>query len=56
MLLVVEADRFGQYGPIWIVLAATGMRRGEALGLRWQDVDWTKVGRETAENQPDRSR
>lgn len=41
-----EAQRFSEvarqshYGPIWLVLAATGMRRGEALGLRWQDVDW----------------
>ncbi len=26
-------------GPLWHVLASTGMRRGEALGLRWADVD-----------------
>lgn len=25
--------------PLWLTLATTGMRRGEALGLRWQDVD-----------------
>lgn len=25
--------------PVWFVLATTGMRRGEALGLRWCDVD-----------------
>jgi integrase len=24
---------------LWVVLATTGMRRGEALGLRWSDVD-----------------
>jgi len=30
------------YAPLWLVLLATGMRRGEALGLRWQDVDLTK--------------
>lgn len=25
--------------PLWLVLAMTGMRRGEALGLRWTDID-----------------
>jgi integrase len=25
--------------PLWVLLATTGMRRGEALGLRWADVD-----------------
>ena len=25
--------------PLWHTLAMTGLRRGEALGLRWQDVD-----------------
>lgn len=25
--------------PAWLLLATTGMRRGEALGLRWEDVD-----------------
>jgi integrase len=25
--------------PLWHLLAMTGMRRGEALGLRWEDVD-----------------
>lgn len=28
-----------RYGPLWHLLASTGMRRGEALGLRWRDVD-----------------
>lgn len=25
--------------PLWFVMATTGLRRGEALGLRWRDVD-----------------
>lgn len=25
--------------PLWLTLAATGLRRGEAVGLRWVDVD-----------------
>lgn len=32
----VEGDRLG---PLWRFLIATGTRRGEALGLRWSDVD-----------------
>lgn len=26
--------------PLWFLLALEGMRRGEALGLRWRDIDW----------------
>jgi integrase len=26
--------------PVWVVLATTGMRLGEALGLQWRDVDF----------------
>lgn len=34
-----EARRY-RYGLAVIVAARTGMRRGEVLGLRWQDIDW----------------
>jgi integrase len=30
------------YDPLWLLIVQTGMRRGEALGLRWQDVDVEK--------------
>jgi integrase len=35
-LTEVETDRLG---PAWLLIATTGMRRGEVLGLRWVDVD-----------------
>jgi integrase len=35
----LEATRGDRLSPLWHLLAMTGMRRGEALGLRWEDVD-----------------
>lgn len=35
----LEAERGSRYFTSWLLLATTGMRRGEALGLRWSDVD-----------------
>ena len=32
------AGRHSEHHPLWHVLAHTGMRRGEALALRWRDV------------------
>jgi integrase len=29
-----------RYRTAWLVLATTGMRRGEVLGLRWCDIDF----------------
>lgn len=42
---VEEVRRFlaataqSRYAALWRLLLATGMRRGEALGLQWQDLD-----------------
>jgi integrase len=35
----LEATRDDRLHGLWHLLALTGMRRGEALGLRWEDVD-----------------
>jgi integrase len=35
----LEKTKNDRLHPLWHTLAATGMRRGEALGLRWTDVD-----------------
>ena len=37
-LKAVEGDR---WQALWVWLTLTGTRRGEALGLRWEDIDWT---------------
>src|SRR4051812_36136594 len=35
-LASVEDDRLH---PLWLLIATSGMRRGEALGLMWRDID-----------------
>jgi integrase len=35
----LQATANGRHGPLYAVAVATGMRQGELLGLRWQDVD-----------------
>lgn len=31
--------RHSRWAPLWVLAAATGMRRGELVALRWKDVD-----------------
>lgn len=35
----LELTKDDELAELWLLLATTGMRRGEALGLRWSDVD-----------------
>ena len=36
----LEHTKGSEHHSLWVVAAATGMRRGELLGLRWEDVDF----------------
>ena len=36
----LEAAKTSVYYSIYLTTIYTGMRLGEVLGLRWQDVDW----------------
>jgi len=35
----LDSSKDERLSPLWHLLAMTGLRRGEALGLRWEDVD-----------------
>jgi integrase len=39
--LALSSSANDRYRALWVLLATTGMRRGEALGLRWSDLDLT---------------
>jgi integrase len=36
---VTDGDRFA---ALWVLLGTAGLRLGEALGLRWDDIDWQR--------------
>jgi integrase len=36
---VIAASTTDLYAPLWLLALGTGLRRGELLGLRWQDLD-----------------
>jgi integrase len=40
-LFLAEARRSSPHYPLYLTAVLTGMRQGELLGLRWQDVDLT---------------
>jgi integrase len=39
LFAATAGDRFH---ALWVVLGTAGLRLGEALGLRWSDVDWNR--------------
>ena len=38
----LDATADSRYSPLWRLIATTGLRRGEALGLFWNDIDLAK--------------
>lgn len=38
--IFLEVSKESRYYPIYLTAINTGMRRGEILGLRWQDIDF----------------
>lgn len=38
----INASKTDRLSGVWHVLATTGLRRGEILGLRWDDIDFNK--------------
>jgi integrase len=39
-LLSTCAKSYAQYYPFWLCAFRTGMRLGELLALKWEDIDW----------------
>lgn len=36
-----SCNRQTRWYPLWLLLASTGMRHGEAMALKWDSIDWT---------------
>ena len=41
VLLTIAREHEPRFAPVMHFLLATGARRGEALALRWEDVDFS---------------
>jgi integrase len=44
----LEESRSDPLSPLWHLFVLEGMRRSEALGLRWSDLNWREDGRVSA--------
>ncbi len=40
---LIDSSRGTPLGTLWALMIVTGLRRGEALGLRWQDFDGESI-------------
>ncbi len=41
-IVLFTATRDDELHPLWVLLTTTGLRLGEALGLKWEDVDFAE--------------
>jgi integrase len=41
MRRLLDATADAEHGPLYALAATTGLRMGELLGLRWQDVNFS---------------
>jgi len=39
LIQLFESSRDDRWYALWVLLGSTGLRRGEAMGLKWSDVD-----------------
>ena len=42
MTAVLAETQDLRYHPVLVLIAATGLRRGEALALRWEHIDFDR--------------
>jgi integrase len=42
LVRLFEATEGDRFHALWVTLGTLGLRLGEALGLKWSDVDWTR--------------
>jgi integrase len=42
---LLDGTRNDRFGALWAILATTGLRLGEALGLKWSDVELERAER-----------
>ena len=44
--LIQEKAKTAYWGKFALFLLCTGFRRGEALSIKWEDVDWEKISKD----------
>lgn len=42
IIAFLQVAQHDSLSPLWHLLVLEGLRRGEALGLRWQDINWNR--------------